>query len=107
MGDSRDWLQNTTAYSLAPLTDSFAPISDRRKSQRESHELDYPPGHLLKLGGCIDIRLIILILGFIADVVQYGLLASIIPYSLIVALSRKISRQAESSPNKTNLKKRH
>lgn len=67
---------------------------------------DYPPAHLLKLGGCIDIILIILIiliLGFIADVVQYGVLASIILY-LLVALSRKIS-QAESSPNKTNLKK--
>lgn len=94
MGDSCDWLQNTTAYSLAPLTDSFAPISDRRKSQRESHELDYPPGHLLKLGGCIDIILIILILGFIADVVQYGVRASITVYSIftvIVAFSRNIS----------------
>lgn len=66
---------------------------------------NYPPAHLLKLGGCIDIILIILILGFIADVVQYGVLASIILY-LLLALSRKIS-QTESSPNKTNLKKRH
>ncbi|KOS38434.1 hypothetical protein ACN38_g10729 [Penicillium nordicum] len=86
-------MQNTTAYSLALLTDSFAPISDRRKLQWESDELDYPPAHLLKLGGCIDIISIILILGFIADVVQYGVyLHLFFLYSLLVALSRNISR---------------
>jgi hypothetical protein len=50
VGDARDWLQNTTAHSLAPLTDSFAPISDRRKSQQESHESDIHLGIYLKLG---------------------------------------------------------
>ena len=57
VGDTCDWLQNTTVYSLAPLTDSFAPISDRRKLQRESHEFDLHQAIYLKLDGCIDIIL--------------------------------------------------
>lgn len=57
VGDTRDWLQNTTAHSLAPLTDSFAPISDRPKSQQESHEFDIHLGIYLKLGSYIEIIL--------------------------------------------------
>ena len=67
-------------------------------------------GHLLKLGGCIDIILIILILGFITDVVQYGLRSTCIYYCIFTAIVALLGiypgwhESKQNKPKKTSLK---